>query len=376
MKKRFKGLVSIWLVAILLIGMLPMTALAEEGGQTENTPEPDPNAWMWTGTVPLREASEDELNSGLFIESADVYIEPGRPLNEQRLAAIPEGTDLLSWVRWGLMDSGFVSVFPTVEYPANHAVSESDLDGAYIFEPVFSNVQITAVNNFTPAVKVYAASDDTPPYDWRTVEAYEGLGYQWYKQTQTEISYYFPYQGVSPTGEAMELQRFVSVLVGNNSNGTPTSEDGLLLLTLELKSGDTLTVTPKGTDDVSIFRILGSSVGIVSGFTEDAGTYRVTNDTSVAATYVVGILSDSGEPVTATVDVTAAVRLDDRTSASLLTAHADAAPLTEGSYLCMVSYDSDSSNEYNHVYTAWCDPVEYSGNAKADQAAPTGLGKI
>ena len=114
MNKRLKRLICIWLVVIMLVGILPMTALAEDSKQ--------PNAQIWTGTVPLREASEVELASGLKYD----YIDPNKFLKDQELAETPEGTDLLNWVGWGQAFSGYAP-FKSKKYELNQKVSESDL---------------------------------------------------------------------------------------------------------------------------------------------------------------------------------------------------------------------------------------------------------
>jgi len=371
MNKRLKSLICIWLVAIMLVGMLPVSAAA--GSSTQQ-----PNAWIWTGTVPLREASEGEISSRLFSDEAYVSINSETPLNQQQLAAIPEGTDLLDWVRWEMGGSGGVFAAGPKTYAADAVVLADDLDGDYIFEPVFSNVQIVAQpeaeNDFKPAVKVYDVSNDTTPnaYAWRAaaVKNEPGLTYQWYKQTQAKIDWESPQPSAQEESGGEVPQRSAFVIWGNNIDGTPTSDaDGELDLSIELKSGDTLTVTPEGNvGDVSLVRMLLGESGFMmigSGSAEDDGTYRVTNDTSVTATYVVMIKSDGVGPATAKLDVTAAVPVAGRTSAFLRKGDVGAEALIDGStYLCKVSYDSypgeGDEAEANYVYTAWSAPVHYS----------------
>ena len=53
MKKRFKGLISIWLVVIMLVGMLPVQVTATDTDQSATQPPVGHDCALYTGTQAL-----------------------------------------------------------------------------------------------------------------------------------------------------------------------------------------------------------------------------------------------------------------------------------------------------------------------------------
>ena len=354
MKKQATQLISIWLAVLMIFGMLPVTASAEEGAP--GTVE----VYIWTQPDPVIETlnSNPEPDEGPFECCTPVVVAVDQPLNAQEsvinaLAGLPEDADHLGWRAWE-PGCGWIEY---KEYGKN--VKPNDIsDLAFVFlEPILSKVQIPSppsAVDYTTVAQVYAAGE------WRNAAANEtGLSYQWYKQAEGALTEDTPTTG---------LQRQLEVSSGDYSGGkTITSEDSSVVVFFTLKSGDTITIDTSTNDTPTNCNFdSGPLLGETGVFclTREYGTSRhvITNKNDTDSYYIVIIYpSDSSEDqdlsFTATLDVTAAVPVAGRKSASLLMAGNGAEALIDGStYLCKVS----SSDEANHVYTAWSDPVEYT----------------
>ena len=141
MKKRLKGLLSIWLAAVMLLGMLPVLS-------TPAMASPSNRIYIYTGTEPLK--ANDELYP---------YVREGVSEGTQLSSLVPldDGVTLTGWNLWEFdnINSGYVIIEKLLTKDADWTLSAVDVEkyangDYYVFEPLYA---------YSAAIDVYTGAE-------------------------------------------------------------------------------------------------------------------------------------------------------------------------------------------------------------------------
>ena len=160
MKKRLKGLLSIWLAAVMLLGMLPVLS-------TPAMASPSNRIYIYTGTEPLK--ANDELYP---------YVREGVSEGTQLSSLVPlgDGVTLTGWNLWKFdnINSGYVITDKLLTKDTDWTLSADDVEkyatgDYYVFEPIYSGkiaiytgTDEVAVDKFVGDYQVVSATTGVP----------------------------------------------------------------------------------------------------------------------------------------------------------------------------------------------------------------------
>lgn len=245
MKRKLKGLLAIWLAAVMILGIVSQNITVQAAdGEVHR---------IYTGTEPLQEGgSGDEYDM--------VFIEWDTPLNEQ--SCIMNYVDvrpgqLLSWRLWGAdVDSGRFSLKtdPVIK-EAGEGISEEEynalLEKAEELDPDIWRPEMMiepyAIDKCRisqqPAVSnAYTVAGEVTE-DGTTWQATDAITYQWYTAEVEKKGYRVVDNVTSPEEEMACIESEGSYEGGFWRSDEET--DGIVGIAIFAAAGDVVTVTPK-----------------------------------------------------------------------------------------------------------------------------------